>query len=143
MDLAPIRYYVCKRSRRVAESLLMRDFTEADEIAEAAHKFGYNCGWCGNVLRENALITIQRHQLPNKQEIPIPVCESCSNIENRRKFKQPGKRCIVCNQTFTPKRVDAKTCSNRCRRKLYEQNRANKELAPPMPITDLTAKLNP
>jgi hypothetical protein len=29
--------------------------------------------------------------------------------------------CIVCGRTFTPRKVNAKTCSNKCRVRLHRQ----------------------
>jgi len=47
-------------------------------------------------------------------------------LERKRVEHEPIK-CARCGDTFTPRRADAVTCSNRCRQALYRETRARRE----------------
>lgn len=53
---------------------------------------------------------------------------TCGNIGNnklqkyKRYFNRKDMVCPVCEKTFTPKRSDAKYCSNACRQKAYRDS---------------------
>lgn len=52
----------------------------------------------------------------------------CAFIVGRRKrlAAQSNTVCVTCGKKFTPKRNDAKYCSNACRQKAYRQNVTDK-----------------
>jgi predicted nucleic acid-binding Zn ribbon protein len=67
---------------------------------------------------------------------PLTCSYQCSY---RRKLKHQSERkrvehepitCAVCGEMFTPTRSDAKTCSGKCRQKLYREARARRGAAP-------------
>jgi hypothetical protein len=43
--------------------------------------------------------------------------------KERRRVKREDRRCEVCNETFTPKRADARYCSNACRQDAYRKRK--------------------
>jgi hypothetical protein len=45
-----------------------------------------------------------------------------------RKAKRGQMLCATCNQSFTPKRADAKHCSDKCKQKAYRQRGEKNEL---------------
>lgn len=53
---------------------------------------------------------------------------TCGNLGNnklqkyKRYFNRKDMVCPVCEKTFTPKRSDAKYCSNACRQKAYRNS---------------------
>jgi integrase len=44
----------------------------------------------------------------------------------RRRVEHEPIKCMVCGETFTPRRNDANTCSSRCRQRFYRENRARR-----------------
>jgi hypothetical protein len=57
---------------------------------------------------------------------PIQTCSThCSTRTSaeRRRVKHDARRCEVCEDEFTPKRADARNCSNACRQDAYRKRR--------------------
>ena len=54
---------------------------------------------------------------------PRTVCsDRCAQRVRRRRHRASVRAvCTVCNETFTPKRGDARCCSNTCRQRAYRQ----------------------
>jgi predicted nucleic acid-binding Zn ribbon protein len=62
----------------------------------------------------------------------IRVCSwECNSerINRPRRIPKVERPCIVCGQTFTPKRPDGKTCSARCRKSLSRMDEADRAAA--------------
>ena len=61
------------------------------------------CGWCGRALMGARY-----------------CCDRCEyeGGKAKRRITPSEKVCIVCGETFLPKRSDAKTCGDRCRQRL-------------------------
>jgi predicted nucleic acid-binding Zn ribbon protein len=58
----------------------------------------------------------------------VPLTPEQRERHNARRRKTPEpKTCTVCGTTFTPKRRDAKTCSDRCRQRLARSRRSEPE----------------
>jgi hypothetical protein len=61
------------------------------------------------------------------------TCSYQCNYRRKLKRQLARKRvvhapiaCAVCGETFEPRRADAKTCSGRCRQKLYRETARQK-----------------
>jgi hypothetical protein len=64
--------------------------------------------------------------------VEVPAISTCSKrcsdrveVERRRVEHQP-RRCEICDEEFTPKRSDARFCSNACRQDAYRQRKAGR-----------------
>jgi predicted nucleic acid-binding Zn ribbon protein len=53
----------------------------------------------------------------------IPTPEQRERQNARRRVTPQPKKCVICGKTFTPKRSDARTCSDRCRQVLSRSKR--------------------
>ena len=64
------------------------------------------------------------------QPMPSACCAECRRMaankrsRERRRIGHEPRLCVVCGEMFTPTRGDAKTCSNRCRQKLYRREQS-------------------
>jgi hypothetical protein len=60
----------------------------------------------------------------------IILCPDCRQLERnqrnneRRRVRPTPMTCVQCGGTFTPKRADALTCSNKCRQAAHRARRA-------------------
>jgi predicted nucleic acid-binding Zn ribbon protein len=72
-------------------------------MAEIAEQTGGRCGWC------------ERRLMGDRY-----CCDRCEYEAGkaRRRVDPTEKTCVVCGKAFTPKRSDAKTCSDAHRQKL-------------------------
>jgi hypothetical protein len=88
--------------------------TEA-ELADAT--IDATCGGCGQRMR------LSQWPYPHWG---VSRCRSCSDRcaqRARRRQRRAELRavCAVCNETFSPRRADARFCSDACRQKAYRQ----------------------
>jgi hypothetical protein len=77
----------------------------------------FRCGGCGRPIR-SLILPVRSRRV---------CCANCARkVSNeyyrlRRRIKRQERACVVCGQSFVPKRRDALTCSNRCRQRLFRQ----------------------
>ena len=59
----------------------------------------------------------------------ITTCSlRCTEVaaRDRRQASRTEKACLVCGESFTPKRQDGRYCSNACRQDAYRQRKAGR-----------------
>jgi hypothetical protein len=82
------------------------------------------CKGCGRPLR----IWVRWHRRITLRQ--SCCCEDCfrkatlRRANDRRRVHNAEMACAVCGEMFVPKKANAKTCSNRCRQRLFQHNAA-------------------
>ena len=114
-------------------------FCTLDDIARPFSEHHYRRTCCLNCGRPLRLPLPQSHtRWLNTFDIRLPWILSlttrscCTDCEHQAKLKRNAERrrvqhepriCINCGRSFTPKRADAVTCSNRCRQRVYRSRK--------------------
>jgi hypothetical protein len=82
----------------------------------------FRCRACGRPLRISAT---------NRAALSPTCCERCARAHRTRKNKLRRRipehepiACIVCGASFVPRRIDARTCSNKCRQRAFRAAQA-------------------
>ena len=78
----------------------------------------WRCAWCG--------CRMIAHDVQGRLKYCRDSCKEQA-VEERRQLRQTethSKRCAVCDETFLSKRSDAKTCSEKCRKRMQRLNAA-------------------
>ena len=103
-----------------------RDHWLCLDCAQGNHKTENNyaetgrCEHCGREIRHWDF----------SQPMPSACCAECRRMaankrsRERRRVTHTPMLCVVCGEMFTPTRGDAKTCSSRCRQKLYRREQS-------------------
>ncbi len=68
-------------------------------------------------------------QIHSKKYCWYGTCGRIGNYKHQRRHRLERRKdlvCAECGKTFTPKRSDAKYCSNACRQKAYRQSVTDK-----------------
>jgi len=95
-----------------------------EDNRDKRRNIGVRCEVCG------CLVVYVAHYYQRKHCFCGNPCER--EYFNKRKrdiraLDHLDKYCAVCNISFKPKRVDASTCSNKCRQKMYRASHQNTE----------------
>jgi predicted nucleic acid-binding Zn ribbon protein len=83
-----------------------------NSFAETGH-----CENCGREIRHWDL----SQRLPSACSVECRLLAANKRSRERRRVEHETIACVQCGESFTPERDDAKTCSNRCRQKLYRE----------------------
>ncbi len=78
------------------------------------------CYGCGNIFYT---------RIQSKKYCDYYTCGKIGNYKNQLQHRlecRKDKVCESCGKTFTPKRSDAKYCSNACRQRAYRQSVTDK-----------------
>ena len=91
-----------------------------DPLEEISHYDPAPCAGCGRIIRWSYAAR------PTSRENAGSYCSAACQYEASkaaRRVKPSQRKCKVCGKTFTPKRSDAKTCTDRCRQALRRRKR--------------------
>src|SRR6516164_2287884 len=96
----------------------------ASRLAEAEQR---PCETCGRMMYLDGYHSFHRRR-------PLTCSYQCNcrrklkHQSERKRVEHESIKCAGCGEMFTPTRDDAKTCSGKCRQKLYRETRAGQKV---------------
>jgi len=88
------------------------------------------CPDCGNITYDPTQVRVYKTVNPALLNSDGWICDACYQRACRAKRRITNNNlCAVCETAFTPKRKDARFCSNKCRQAAHRNKRDLKEAA--------------